>query len=112
MGEHGHRFRHMALTARPLASAGDAAEWVFRHFGNYIRCYGVAPVRLDAAAPKYDRDKADFLRWFQEADYFLDDSEANVAAVSALGVKALLFPQPWNEGSLPVEDTLKLLVTI
>jgi len=50
MGEHGHRFRHMALTARPLASAGDAAEWVFRHFGNYIRCYGVAPVRLDAAA--------------------------------------------------------------
>ena len=36
-----------ALTARPLASAGVAAEWVFRHFGNYIRCFGVVPSRLD-----------------------------------------------------------------
>ncbi|MGD0771361.1 MAG: hypothetical protein ABSC05_00925 [Candidatus Solibacter sp.] len=112
MREHGYRFRHMALTARPLASAGTAAEWVFRHFGVYIRCYGVVPARLDAAAPAYDRDKADFLRWFQEADYFLDDSAANVAAVSELGVKALLFPQPWNGSSLSVEDTLKLLVAL
>src|SRR5437667_12404182 len=38
---HGGRYRHMALTARPLASAGSTADWVFRHFGHYIRCYGV-----------------------------------------------------------------------
>ena len=45
LAAHGHRYRHMALTARPLASAGSAADWVFRHFGNYIRCYGVVPSR-------------------------------------------------------------------
>jgi hypothetical protein len=111
MREQGHRFRHLALTARPLPTAGVAAEWVFRHFSEYIRCYGVVPSRLDPDAPQYDRDKAGFLRWFGEADYFLDDSEANVAAVSELGVKALLFPQPWNRASSAVGDILKLLVT-
>ena len=111
MRQHGHRFRHIALTARPLASAGEAAEWVFRHFGNYIRCFGVVPSRLDPAAPLYDRDKADFLRWFGEADYFLDDTGPNVAAVAELGVKTLLFPQPWNGSAQSVEDILKLLGT-
>jgi hypothetical protein len=106
---HGHRYRHMALTARPLASAGSAADWVFRHFGNYIRCYGVVPSRLDPALPQYDHDKADFLRWFGEADFFVDDSEENVAAVRTLGVNGIVFPQPWNQVSRSVEDTLKLL---
>jgi len=109
--EHGEPFRHMALTARPLAFAGGAAEWVFRHFGAHIRCYGVVPTRLDPAAPVYDRDKADFLRWFREADYFIDDAEANIAAVAGLGVKTILFPQAWNGATHSVDDALKLLVT-
>jgi FMN phosphatase YigB (HAD superfamily) len=106
---HGQIYRHMALTARPLASAGSAADWVFRHFGNYIRCYGVVPSRLDPAAPQYDRDKAEFLRWFGEADFFVDDSEENVAAVRTLGVNGIVFPQPWNQAARTVEETLRLL---
>ena len=106
---HGHRYRHMALTARPLASAGSAADWVFRNFSDYIRCFGVVPSRLDPALPLYDRDKADFLRWFGEADYFIDDSEANVSGVRALGVNGIVFPQPWNQAGRSVKDTLKQL---
>jgi hypothetical protein len=106
---HGRYFRHMALTARPLASAGSAADWVFRHFGSYIRSYGVVPSRLDPALPLYDRDKADFLRWFPAADYFVDDSEENVDAVRKMGVNGIVFPQPWNRAARTVEDTLNLL---
>ena len=102
---YGDRYRHVALTARPLASAGAAADWVFRHFGNYVRCFGVVPSRLDPAAPLYDTDKADFLKWFREADYFVDDSEENVAAVRKLGVHCIVYPQPWNRSS----DSLNLL---
>jgi FMN phosphatase YigB (HAD superfamily) len=102
---YGDRYRHVALTARPLASAGAAAEWVFRHFGNYVRCFGVVPSRLDSAAPLYDTDKADFLKWFREADYFVDDSEENVTAVRKLGVHCLVYPQPWNRS----KDRLNLV---
>jgi FMN phosphatase YigB (HAD superfamily) len=109
MREHGARYRHVALTARPLASAGPAAEWVFGHFGNWIRCFGVVPSRQDESVPFYDRDKADFLGWFREADVFVDDSEANVAAVEKLGVQGVVFPQPWNRRTNTVEDVLRMV---
>jgi hypothetical protein len=105
----GARYRHVALTARPLASAGAAAEWVFGHFGNWIRCFGVVPSRREEAVPEYDRDKADFLRWFQEADVFVDDSEDNVAAVEQLGVSGVVFPHPWNRRANTVEDVLRMV---
>jgi FMN phosphatase YigB (HAD superfamily) len=105
MRTYGGRYRHVALTARPLASAGAAADWVFGHFGNYVRCFGVVPSRLDPAAPAYDADKADFLKWFREADYFVDDSEETVAAVQKLGVHCLVYAQPWNRSN----DSLNLL---
>lgn len=109
MVAHGHLYRHVALTARPLASAGSAADWVFRHFGDYIRCYGVVPSRPGSGTPLYDRDKADFLRWLGVGDFFIDDSEENVAAVRTLGVNGIVFPQPWNHAGRTVEDILKLL---
>src|ERR1700743_2234746 len=37
---HGHRYRHMALTARPPHAAAAAGAWVFGHFGKWIRNIG------------------------------------------------------------------------
>jgi hypothetical protein len=93
---HGSEYRHVALTARPLESAPHAAEWLFRHFGAWFRCFGVVPTRLDLTAPRYDRHKGDFLRWLDAADYFVDDSPANIEQARALGLRTLLYPQPWN----------------
>jgi FMN phosphatase YigB (HAD superfamily) len=106
---YGGQYRHVALTARPLESAPAAAEWLFRHFGIFFRCFGLVPSRLDASEPVYDRNKADFLQWFRQADFFIDDSEDNVAAVRALGVKCLLFPQPWNGSPHTAGEVLKVL---
>src|SRR5579872_5662014 len=72
---HGARHRHMALTARPLASTPGTAEWLFRHFGDYFRCFAVVPSRLPEGLPQYDMAKGDFLEWFGKADVLIDDSE-------------------------------------
>ena len=107
--EHGSAFRHVALTARPLDTAPPAAEWLFRHFGDYFRCFGVVPCRSIAGTPQYDRDKSDFLRWLGGADYFVDDSPANVAAARALGVNGVIYPQPWNGAIHTVGDVLNMI---
>jgi FMN phosphatase YigB (HAD superfamily) len=107
--DHGSRYRHMALTARPLQSTPHAAEWLFRHFGVFFRCFGVVPSRPDPSAPLYDSNKADFLRWFRDAAVFVDDSEENIVPVRELGVNCVLFPQPWNKSAQTVEQTLQSL---
>ena len=99
----------MALTARPLSSAPAAAEWVFRNFGEYFRCFGVAPSRPGPAAALYDRDKGDFLRWLGTADFFVDDSAENLAAAQGLGIATILYPQPWNSATHTVGDILRTL---
>jgi hypothetical protein len=105
----GSGYRHIVLTARPLDSASHAAEWVFRHFGAYMRAFGVAPTRLTPGAPAYDRDKSDFLRWFGKADILVDDGEENLRAAAELGIRGVLYPQPWNHSSRTVRETLESL---
>jgi hypothetical protein len=109
---YGARCRHVALTARPLDSIPHLAEWVFRHFGAYFRSFGAVPARQDPAAPRYDNDKSDFLKWFARADLFIDDSEDNVKAAQRLGMNGVVYPQPWNRSSSTVAETLKLVADL
>jgi hypothetical protein len=96
---HGARYRHVALTAAPLAAAPHSAAWVLRHFGRWIRSFHFVPSpRLDDALPVYDRSKAEFLDWFGRADLLVDDNPEHVAAAAARGLPAVLVPRPWNGG--------------
>jgi FMN phosphatase YigB (HAD superfamily) len=108
--QYGDRYRHVALTARPLESAPAAAEWLFRHFGGHFRCFGVVPSRSPAGTPHYDGQKAEFLQWLGGADYFIDDSEENVAAARRLEIPSVLYPQPWNRATFTVDDALATLI--
>lgn len=112
MGEHGGRFRHLALTARPLETAPDVAHWVMRHFGAWIRAVGVVPTRAAADVPVYDRTKGEFLKWLSCGDILVDDSEENVKQAQGLGMKTLLYPQPWNDRALTVTTLLKELTEL
>jgi hypothetical protein len=109
---HGARHRHMALTARPLDSAPYLSEWLFHHFGDYLRFFGVVPTRIDDGVPRYDTTKEEFLRWFGKADVMIDDSEENIAAARRLGIRNVLFPQPWNTNRNTVDDTLRQLAEL
>jgi hypothetical protein len=106
---YGSRFRHVALTARPLESAPDLANWVLRHFGAWIRTFGVVPTRFGEHEPVYDRNKAEYLRWFRSGDILVDDSMENIRQAEELGLKALLYPQPWNKSTLTNEMVLQKL---
>jgi hypothetical protein len=93
---YGADFRHIALTARPLDTAPPAAEWVMRHFGDYIRVFGVVPCRSGPATPAYDGSKSEFLEWWGRGDILVDDSRDNIESAEQAGVCGVLFPQPWN----------------
>jgi hypothetical protein len=107
--EEGHRFRHIALTARPLETAPDVAYWVMRHFGAWIRCFGVVPTRSDVGVPVYDGSKGDFLKWIGKGDALVDDHDENIRQAAKLGLKTLQVAQPWNRSSLTLSAILQQL---
>jgi hypothetical protein len=106
-GREGEGARHVALTAVPLHAADVSAAWVVRTYGRWIRCFGLAPSPRPDDPPPAITGKGDWLDWFGGVDLFVDDSEDNVAEAQERGVRALLFPQPWNAAAgRPVEDLL------
>ena len=105
----GGRFRHIALTARPLETAPDVAYWVMHHFGAWIRCFGVVPTRSQEGLPIYDRTKTQYLAWLGRGDIIVDDSTENIREAESLGLRTLQPAQPWNSSQLTVSDLLRQL---
>jgi len=101
MSRNGDKFRHVALTAVPLASASCSGEWIYRHWGRWIRSIHVVPSpRTGQEAPSWDASKVEYLRWFGHADVVLiEDNPVACAAAVAAGFSALRVPQPWNRGT-------------
>lgn len=110
--KHGGRFRHVALTARPLESASGVAAWVMRHFGLWIRSFGIVPSRPPQCAPAYDRNKGDYLRWLGKGDALIDDSPDNLAQAGALGLTVFAWPQPWNQSRETRTEVLNRLLEL
>lgn len=109
LNRHGADYRHIALTARPLDSTPHAADWLFRHFGRFMRTFAVVPTRVANGVPAYDRDKAAYLAWLGKADILVDDSEENIRGAASLGIRGILYPQPWNCASQTPEAILRSL---
>jgi hypothetical protein len=106
LNAHGRRFRHFALTARPLETVPFQAEWLFRNFSPFIRGYGVVPSRSSPSTPVYDLTKGEYLRWLGMGDILVDDNEDNIAQALQVGVSAILFPQPWNQSAFSILEVL------
>lgn len=103
---YGIQHRHIVVTAVPLHAAPFCAQWVFRHFGNWVRCFHVVPSRLDLGIRRYHQSKGSFLRWFGSVDLFIDDSPAHIESLTDGRTRGLLFPRPWNNESLSTCDFL------
>jgi hypothetical protein len=110
--QRGDRFHHIALTAVPLRAASVSAQWVFSHFGTWIRTFHFVPSkRKDETIPRYEDDKADALRRLGPVDLFIDDSPDHVVAAEKAGIHALFFPRPWNHSGMSITETLASLQT-
>lgn len=110
--EQGHRFRHLALTSRPLRTAPDVAHWVMRHFGAWIRCFGVVPSRPESGVPIYDQTKGEFLTWLKLGDALIDDSTENIRQAESLGLRTFQPAQPWNDSDLAIGSVLRQLTQL
>jgi hypothetical protein len=107
----GDRFRHIALSATPLTAAPTTAAWVLRHYGNWVRSFCFVPsFRHDQATTGYDRDKGEFLKWFQRADILVDDSPENIKSAANAGMAAFMIPRPWNCSKSSVHKVLEDLI--
>lgn len=108
--KNGDNFRHIALTAVPLVAASASAQWVFKHFGRWIRTFHFVPSKREGEKiPEYDVDKGAFLKWLRQVNVLVDDSPANIRAAESIGIKGILWPRPWNESKLTIQETLILL---
>ena len=112
--QHGARFRHVALTAAPRRFAPTSAQWVFRHFGDWIRTFHFIPSKrsTDLNLPMYDDRKSGFLEWIGKVDIFVDDTPENLSGTSELGVKPVMIPAPWNREERPVKEVLECLAAL
>jgi hypothetical protein len=107
---YGHSCHNVALTAAPLSASPVSAEWVMRNFGRWIRSFNVVPSpRHGIETAQYHGDKSDFLGWWGKADILVDDSEENIAGAVSLGIRAVLFPRPWNRSVLTIKETLEVI---
>ena len=110
---YGAMCRHVALTATPLRTAPGSADWVLRHFGEWIRSYNFVPSkRPGVPLPEYDRTKEDFLAGLGRGDILVDDSPQNIEGAVRVGLKTILIPQPWNQSRQTLTEALQALTKL
>jgi 5'(3')-deoxyribonucleotidase len=103
----GRRYRHVALTAVPFRASAASAQWVLRNFGTWVRTFHFVPSpRRGERLPVYDENKAAFIEWIDKVDVFIDDNPEQIRAADRAGVRTFLFPRPWNDGEMRVEELL------
>lgn len=108
--QHGFAFDHHVVTARPIATVPAAAEWVFRHFGRWVRHFHFAPARRAGEdVPDSGVAKREIIAQFQRAEFFIDDSPENLDGARDLVGETLLIPQPWNGARGSIRDVLDVL---
>lgn len=104
---YGRHFRHIALTARPSKTVYPALKWTILHFGRWFQTFSFVPSeRPGEASVGLDKSKGDFLVWLGRANYFIDDSPANVDVAANLGIRSFLISRPWNSGEWELMDIL------
>ena len=107
---HGPSFWHIAVTSVPRIAAPVSASWVIRYFGDWIRTFHFVPSSRPGDIPTiYESTKAGYLKWFNRADIFIDDSMRNTHEVTSQGIRCFLVSQPWNSGGMRIERILQSL---
>ena len=96
-GLHGNRAHHIALTSVPIKAAHYSAEWVFSHFGKWIRSFNIVPSPRPEDPPEIgSSSKADYICSFSRADIVVEDNPDTLTSMKNLGIRTVPMPRPWN----------------
>ncbi len=105
---HGARFRHVALTARPVETVAPAFTWTLQHFGQWFETFAFVPSERPGQLHNGpERSKEEYLAWLSRVNFFIDDSQANVATSRKLGLRSFLVSRPWNTGGKELKTILR-----
>ena len=106
-GDRGRDFEHHVLTARPAGTVAEAADWVFRNLGAWVRHFHFVPaVRAGEDLPDAGSAKSSVMGGIGRCAFFLDDTPGNFEGMEAWVDHCILVPQPWNRQSLGLAELL------
>jgi hypothetical protein len=110
---YGHNYQHIVLTSTPLFYAPNSSDWIFRHFGEWIRSYNILPSSREyPSVNKSNLSKASYLKLFNVIDLFIDDNEKNISEVSQSGIDVMLMPRPWNKSQTSIKEFIDKLTNL
>jgi hypothetical protein len=107
--KHGHRAHFSVLTSAFKDCIPVVANWVFLHFGEWIRTFAFVPSAIDEndIHNVYDIDKAGWLHR-NNVDIYIDDNPITCWKVSLCNIKSHCVKQPWSSLSeIGINNILK-----
>ena len=85
----------------PRNAAIASASWLLTHFGDWIRTFTFIPSQRNGEnLPLYDLTKADYIKWLNKADVFIEDNENNIAGLEQLNIRRFIVARPWNSSKI------------
>jgi hypothetical protein len=106
---YGKKAEHRVVTAVPVNAAHYSAEWVFRHFGTWIRSFNIVPSPRDGQEDHGVKSKSDYIRTFSKVDIVVEDNLDTIRSMKELGIETVAIPRPWNSASETLEQSLRAL---
>ena len=107
---HGARANHVVVTSVPLMAARLSADWVFTHFGPWIRSFNIVPSPRPGVIPNHGpKTKVEYLQTFSKVDIVVEDNSETLCSMRQLGIDTVMVPRPWNESKGSLTEVLTQL---
>jgi len=93
---HGKKAEHRVVTSVPVNAAHHSAEWVFKHFGTWIRSFNIVPSPREEQEDHGVKSKSEYIRTFSKVDLVVEDNLDTIRSMNELGIETVTIPRPWN----------------
>lgn len=109
---HGRKAEHIVVTSVPVLAAHHSAEWVFTHFGEWVRSFNIVPSPREGSRDHGATSKSDFIRIFSKVDVVVEDNLETIRSMREMDLSTVTIPRPWNDSRQTLESTLNGLTKL
>jgi FMN phosphatase YigB (HAD superfamily) len=110
--QHGRKAEHIVVTSVPLIAAHHSADWVFSHFGEWVRSFNIVPSTREGSRDHGTTSKSDYIRTFSKVDIVVEDNPETIRSMREMGISTVTIPRPWNDSRETLESTLTGLANL